>query len=113
MTTLHNELSRALRALHRELLETARREYESLYGRVDNPRVLLELVEQEPIFAWLKPLTSALAELDAAIDDRDEPARLPNALERAKELVNGGDPKFAALYHHYLQTEPGVVFAHG
>lgn len=110
--TTHAELSTAVRSLHRELIEAIRHEHAALYGQTTNPYETLRLVQTDPLFAWLKPLTSAVAELDDA-DDPTEPGRLFKAVDEVEKLVGGADAEFAALYGHYLRTVPEVTVAHG
>jgi hypothetical protein len=123
--TLHTQargFSLALRDLHRLLLESVRRQYESLYARVDNPYELFRLTREDPLFSWLKPLTRALTELDEAIDaSPEDAARVKSAIRNVEALLNGrvdaqsdADTKeLAMLYRPHLQNEPEVTFAHG
>ena len=110
--TTHADLSFAVRNLHRELIQAVQHEHAALYGQTTNPYEVLRLVQTDPLFAWLKPLTAAVAELDDA-DDPTEPGRLFRAIEGVEKLVGGGDAEFAALYGHYLRTVPEVTVAHG
>lgn len=109
------ELSRSLRTLHGALLDAILDEHASVYGRTDDAFARLRLVREDPLFAWMKPLTDALVELDEALDAdaQEAPARLPDAVTTVEKLVAGADQDFAALYRHYLRTHPEVAIAHG
>jgi len=113
MNTTHTQLSHALRELHRELLASTERGHARLFGAIHSPYERLALYRDDPLFAWLKPLTGALTELDDALDHVEEPARLDAALKEVSRLVWGDDPTFAALYAQALQQSPEVAVAHG
>jgi hypothetical protein len=101
----------AARALHRELLAAVRRRFEKLHRRVQGPGELLELAVHDPLFAWLKPLSTRLVELeelDLAAVDRPRLAELREGFGRLLDA----DAEFAPVYRVYLQAEPGVVMAH-
>ena len=116
MTSIHvPELSRSLRTLHGALLDAILREHASLYGRAPDAFEKLRLVREDPLFAWVKPLTAALVELDESLDadPEDAPGRVPDAVDHVEKLVTGGNADFSALYNHYLRTVPDVAVAHG
>lgn len=116
MSTIHvPELSRSLRLLHGALLDAILREHAVVHGRTDDAFAKLRLVREDPLFAWVKPLTDVLVELDEALaaDPQESPARLPHAVDAVEKLVTGDDAKFASLYRHYLHQEPEVALAHG
>ena len=58
------ELSKALLPLHRALIEAARDDYAFATGRTVAPAQLLQLVTDDPFFAWLKPMTALIVEID-------------------------------------------------
>ena len=58
------ELSKALMPLHRHLIEAAKSDYSFGYTPVESPGHLLRLMSEDPFFAWLKPLTSIIVEID-------------------------------------------------
>ena len=109
----HNHLSRALRGLHRELLQAVKRDYELLHGRVDDAHALFRLADEDALFAWLKPLTAALAELDDALEDRESPVRAELALRQVRRLVGDVDGEFGTLLRQHLQASPEVAVAQG
>ena len=111
----HVEQARALRAaaraLHKELLGAVQRRFEKLHRRVQGPGELLELAVHDPLFAWLKPLSARLVELeelDVDAADRERVAALRDGLAHLLDA----DEEFAAVYRVYLQSEPDVVIAH-
>lgn len=50
--------------LHKTLLDAVRADYEREHGPVPGPGALLQLVTQDAAFAWLRPLSMLLVELD-------------------------------------------------
>jgi hypothetical protein len=108
------ELSARLTRLHGLLLERERRAYETRHGAV-GPHALLNLLLHDPRFAWLRALSSMMAQVDAAVD-LDEPitaADVQRALRATYQLLKSGDPgPFQDRYRDALQESPDVVMAH-
>ena len=61
-------VAEALRELHRQLMEEARRAYEREAGPVGGATAFLNLLMQDPAFQWLRPLSRAMADLDELLD---------------------------------------------
>ncbi len=106
------ELSYALRVLHQRLLASTQKDFEKLHGRVANAGELLQLAINDPLFAWLRPLSQRMAALDELAaaedttqDDVDEAGRaILHLLEKPGE--------FHSVYLIHLQSNPDVVMAH-
>src|SRR5688572_582872 len=93
--------------LHKALIQTERRRYERTHGRIENEYQLLALLSNDPAFAWLRPLTVYIVELEEKLDDKDGVGALDAeqfgiALRR---LMMGGDriPTFHRSYVRVLQ----------
>ena len=54
------EVSRLLMPLHRALIEVAKDDYAFAFGPVEQPTHLFRLLNDDPFFAWLKPITSLI-----------------------------------------------------
>src|SRR5918996_5333099 len=68
-----NALARALRDLHRSLVDQARRDYQRDHERMDvPPGELLHLLMTAPEFDWLRGLSELMVEIDAMRDDEPE-----------------------------------------
>ncbi|HET6339597.1 MAG TPA: hypothetical protein VFG30_40580 [Polyangiales bacterium] len=123
--------------LHRVLIQAVRLDYERTHGHVDNPTQLWQLVLTDPKFAWLRPLSQWIVELDdgpdadpeaqeakisasdviaaavrgldhtAALDGLDHSAAVRGELETL--LSN---PEWNEPYLQLLQEVPEVVLAH-
>ena len=110
-------VSDAVRTLHRTLLGAVRAGYERLYGPVADPFSVLQLALHDPLFAWLRPMSSLNAELDALVDEPEaaiDDAKLADVRATLERWTSQreGDDDFASSYRVFLQTEPEVVMAH-
>ena len=96
------EVSRALIPLHRRLIDAAKEEY--LFA--GTPTQLLDLLQTDPFFAWLKPAT-------ALIVDIDEMARTDFALDDAARIVERAEQFLESeRYVTLLQRDVDLAIAH-
>jgi hypothetical protein len=110
-------VSLQLRAVHESLVEAVRAGFEKLHGRIEGTGALLALVLEDPLFAWLRPMSALLAELDGAVDDPEAAVDGRKSREVRDRLarwtsVTGEPDEFAEVYRVYLQSDPKVVMAH-
>ncbi|HEU4935693.1 MAG TPA: VOC family protein [Vicinamibacterales bacterium] len=120
MTEQNRERLRELRAkllqLHKVLLDDARTSYEMDRGRVPSNASLLQLVINDPWFAWLHSLSELVVRIDETIDT-DSPATdadaaaLINEVEKLLTASENGEG-FHRRYYDALQRQPAVVMAH-
>jgi hypothetical protein len=103
--------------LHKVLLETERVRYERSNGRVGDMFQLLNLTIHDPAFAWLRPLSALIVEIDERLDDKEKPLTSAEAAAFRKEVRElltpsqvGGD--FQRNYHWALQESPDAVIGH-
>jgi len=103
------ELSKALLPLHRALIEVARDDYAFAYGKTVGPAQLLQLITDDPFFAWLKPMTALIVEIDemARVDFETDDARAVAA--RVEQLFEGA---FSERYVPLLQRDVDAAIAH-
>lgn len=114
MNTQLTELGRALRDLHKQLinLET------QYFGAVGSPLEHLQLITNHPHFAWLQKLSGLMTQLDERLDE-PEPVTLEEAkaFRQSLEMLIGpceeGDQEFRAKYTALLHDGPELVMAHG
>lgn len=101
-------LGRALRQAHQSLLEQVRRDWERTHGRVAGPAALLDLLLSEPYFAWLRPLSRIMAEIDDLLEARAavDSIRIAGLRERLETVLT------SEQYLDLLQRSPAVVMAH-
>jgi len=79
-------ISNELRAVHRALIDAQRAEYEREHGRVA-PAEFLQVLINDPAYAWLGPLTGLVAKLDEALADEALQARYLEALQKHPEVL--------------------------
>ena len=118
----HDELRRlrevrlALLRLHKALLDVERLRFERDFGRVQDGYPFLQLVVNDPAFAWLRPLSALIVELDERLD-ADEPLTGAGA-ERLREEVRllttpeKGGSEYAHNYDRAMQESPDVLLLH-
>ncbi len=99
--------------LHRALIESARKDYTSGIGEIGGPGHLLQLLQDEPFFAWLRPLTSLIVEIDTMSRTDFEPAAVAAIGARLEQLFgNQTSGDFASRYVPVLQRDVDVAIGH-
>ena len=66
------ELRNALLHLHKTLVDSERISYEQTIGTIPSPNHFLQLLTNDPWFAWLHPLSLLIVAMDQAIVDAVE-----------------------------------------
>lgn len=110
------DLRGRLLQLHKALLDDARAAYELDRGRVDSSASLLQLVINDPWFAWLHSVSELVVRIDEAVE-LDSPATdadataLTGHVDRLLTASENGRG-FQQRYYEALQRQPAVVLAH-
>lgn len=107
------DLTRALRHLHKALLDKQAADY----GYISGPLQLLDLATNHPQFAWLRKLSEVMADIDERTDDTpvlpaDDVAAIKKTL---RGLIGPDDPSAPVFREHYLaamQQSPEIAMAH-
>jgi hypothetical protein len=107
----------ALLGVHKALLDNERVTYERFRGRVASSGAFLQLVINDPEFAWLRPISELVVQIDELLvtDDPAGPADAQTLLTQARDLLRpneNGEP-FRQRYHRAIQESPEVAVAHG
>jgi len=110
------QLRDRLLALHKTLVESEQEDYEKTFGKVSSANQLLNLVMNDPWFAWLHPLSMLIVSIDEALDEKqpltnatvDALTKQSSTLLVASETGEG----FSRHYFDALQRDPDVVLAH-
>lgn len=115
-----DDVTQALRPLHKALVDLVRIDYEKRQGRpVGGPVQLFQLLTQDPFFLWLHPMSALMAEIDELYDQKEPIA--PDAVAAVRTTLEGlvGDrgqepspDSFVSRYLEILQNDPDVVMAH-
>ena len=108
-TPATTQLHARLLELHRMLLALVRAEYEKEHGAVPNAGAMLQLVINHEAFAWLRPLSTLLVELD----DKDLVPDGAAARAAVEKLLSSGNA-FSARYAAVLEAaSPEIAAEHG
>jgi hypothetical protein len=111
------ELRQTLLVLHKALLDSERTSYEIVHGSISSPSAFLQLLINDPWFAWLRPVTTLLVQIDEALaaknpprDERDFQQLIEDtrALLSPSRDANG----FWKRYAGAVQRDPGVAVIH-
>lgn len=107
------EVSAALIAVHRLLIDAAKSDYAFGYGPVGSAK-LVELIRTDPFFAWLQPLTSLIVEIDEMRRTDFERQEAMSISERLGRLfgAGGNDALFTERYFEVLHREVTLAMAH-
>jgi catechol 2,3-dioxygenase len=110
------ELRGKLLQLHKVLLDDARASYEMDRGRVASNASLLQLVINDPWFAWLHSLSELVVRIDET-GENDSPATDADAaalIDQVEKLLTASETGegFHRRYSDALQRQPAVVMAH-
>ena len=111
------DLRVALLKLHKALVDSERVGYEKTIGKIRSPGHFLQLLTNDPWFAWLQPLSQLIVSIDEATEAKepltstwvDATAKQTRSLLTPSESSEG----FARHYFDALQRDPDVVIAHG
>lgn len=100
------ELSKALIPLHRHLINAVKSDYAFAYSPVESPGHLLRLINDDPFFEWLKPMTALIVEIDEMVRRDFEAAAAVSIRERVEKFLKGD------RYIEVLQREVDVASSH-
>ena len=115
------ELRHLLLQLHKTLIDWQRADYERAHGRLQTTQ-LLNVIFDDPAFAWLRTMSGLIVRIDEALEPRrgspvHERAEMETEtgplVAQARQLIapEAGTP-YAERYHAALQELPEAVLAH-
>ena len=108
---------KALLALHRVLIGSERAVYERSAGAIPSAGAFLQLLANDPWFAWLRPLSTLIVEIDEAFASKepvtDEAIRTLLEASRALIAPDENGEGFGRYYAEAMQRDADVVIAHG
>ncbi len=111
-----DNLFHGLLRLHKALLDDERVSYERVHGRIPSNGEFLQLVLNDAWFAWLRPLSQSIAELDELSESDEAASRetIPVLLASVQRLLMPMEEGegFGRNYYDALQRSPDVVLAH-
>jgi hypothetical protein len=110
------DLRVALLKLHKALVDSERVGYEKTMGKIQSASHFLQLLTNDPWFAWLHPLSQLIVAMDEALD-AEEPltADKVDALAHQSKLLlvaTENNDGFPGHYFEAMQRDPDVVLMH-
>lgn len=110
------EAHRQLLEIHRTMIAATRLEYERDHGRIENPYTLLSIVSNDQTFAWLRPLTTLLVEIDDLLEQEEITPFAASAVRAAAAIMfmpsEGDDNTFYYQLRAARQNAPELVTMH-
>ena len=110
------ELRTLLLQHHKNLLDGERAVYERDVAKIASTGQYLDLVMNDPWFAWLRTLSQFIVEVDVAASSRTPPTdeAAVRLLAEARKLLTPDEAGqgFARRYFEVLQRDPEAVLAH-
>lgn len=109
-------LRSALLALHRQLIELERRDYEKVHGR-QSAGEFLQVMAYAESMRWLEPMSRLIVMLDEALEpDNADAAETPQIVAgRVREMLKleqSAEADFSAHYQRHFHTSPELAMAH-
>jgi hypothetical protein len=103
-------------SLHKMLVDSEKVDYEKTIGKIQSPGRFLQLLTNDPWFAWLSPLSQLIVSMDEALDAKEPLTKasvdaLADQVHQMLVASESGDG-FSAHYFEALQRDPDVVLAH-
>jgi hypothetical protein len=107
------DLWKQLMPMHRALIDAARDEYAATVAPVNGPNHLLQLLQEEPFFEWLRPMTSLIVDVDSLSRTDFQRADVDAIVARVERLFgSNAEAGFSARYLPMLQREIDVAAGH-
>jgi len=106
-----------LLTLHKALLDSERTSYELVYGTIASPSAFLQLLINDNWFAWLRPVTTLLVQIDEALAAKKPPRTgrdLERLIEDTRALLSPSRELdgFWKRYSGAIQRDPAVAMLH-
>jgi len=111
------DLRETLLTLHKALLDSERTAYELVHGPVSSAAAFLQLLINDPWFAWLQPITTLIVQVDETLAAKKPPAATRDfeqliadmrALLSPSREVNGFWKRYSAV----VDRDPAVTILH-
>ena len=111
-----DEAHHGLLRVHKALLDHERARYEQAHGPIGGPGAFLQLVIHDPAFAWLRPISEFVVQIDEFVSSREprNPADGEALLRQACDLLTPSESgtDFQRQYYRALQESDDAVEAH-
>jgi hypothetical protein len=111
------DLRNGLLRWHKSLLDAERAAYERDVARITSTGQYLQLVMEDPWFAWLREISQLIVIVDETLAQKEPatPSDAARLIAKARELLIPAEtgPEFARRYEEAMQRDASVVLAHG
>lgn len=105
------DLWKQLMPLHRALIDAASAEYSANVAPVSGPTHLLKLLQEDPFFEWLRPMTTLIVDIDSMSRTDFERADVDAIVARVAAAIDT-EPGEANRYLTLLQRDVDVAIGH-
>jgi hypothetical protein len=105
------DLWKQLMPLHRALIDAASAEYSANVAPVSGPTHLLKLLQEDPFFEWLKPMTTLIIDIDSMSRTDFERADVDAVVARVARAIDTETGE-ANRYLTLLQRDVDVAIGH-
>jgi hypothetical protein len=111
------EVRDILLTLHKSLLDSERTSYEIVHGKIASPSAFLQLLINDARFAWLRPITTLLVQIDETLAAKNPPAEEKDFRQlitdtRALLSPSREANSFWKYYETAIERDPGVAVYH-
>ena len=106
-----------LLVLHKALLDSERTSYEIVHGPIASPGAFLQMLISDDRFAWLRPVTTLLVQIDETLAAKKPPAeskQFAQLLEDTRALLSPSR-ETNGFWKHYavtMERDPAVALQH-
>lgn len=106
-----------LLTLHKALLDSERTSYELVHGAIASPNAFLQLLINDPWFAWLQPVTTLVVQIDESLAAKKPPKEAKDfeqLIENTRALLSPphSESEFWKHYSAAVNRDPGVSVLH-
>ncbi|MBV8517200.1 MAG: hypothetical protein JO197_07335 [Acidobacteria bacterium] len=105
------DLWKQLMPLHRALIDAASAEYSANVAPVSGPTHLLKLLQEDPFFEWLRPMTTLIVDIDSMSRTDFERADVDAIVARVNAAIDTESGE-ANRYLTLLQRDVDVAIGH-
>jgi hypothetical protein len=104
-------LRHALLKLHKLLMDDERAAYERSHGRT-SPAQMLQLLLNDPQFAWLRPISELIVRIDELLEAEEPESDGTDLIAGARSLLAADEAgtELQRKYHSVLQRVPDAAF---
>ncbi len=112
-----SELREKLLNLHKALLDSERTSYELVHGPIASSAAFLQLLINDTRFAWLRPVTTLIVQIDEALAAKNPAAssrQFEQLIDDMRALLSPSREEngFWRRYSGAVQRDPGVAVLH-